>query len=537
MLKRLFNTQSNTITSAAVIIGAASLASRLLGVLRDRILAGQFGAGETLDMYYAAFRIPDFIFNILVLGALSAGFIPVFIDYLENNKKEEAWLLVNNLINIGLVFLLALCGLLIIFTPILISWLTPGFDVYQLSVTSHLTRIMFLSPILLGLSGIFSGVLQSLKKFFIYSLAPIMYNLGIIFGALFLAPKLGVSGLAWGVVLGAFIHMLIQWPPVRQSGLAYRWFFDLKDKGMRKIFKMMVPRTLALIISQINLIVITVIASTFIAGSIAVFNFANNLQSFPLGIFGVSYAIAAFPALASFAAQKNKQGLVETFSAAFRQIMFFVIPASVLLIVLRAQIVRVILGSGLFNWQDTIMTADTLALFSISLFAQAVLPLLVRVFFAYHDSRTPFYIGLISAGANIILSLLLGKKMGVAGLGLAFSISSILNMVLLWLVLRLKLGSLSEKQIFISVGKILIAGLMMGLFIQSFKYIIEPAVRMNTFLGILLQGLIAGLVGLAVYFTVGLILRSPEMLVFKEICQKHLFRKKLPVELDESAGR
>ncbi|MFH1226231.1 MAG: murein biosynthesis integral membrane protein MurJ [bacterium] len=536
MLKRLFNTQSATITSAAVIIGAASLASRLLGVLRDRILAGQFGAGETLDMYYAAFRIPDFIFNLVVLGALSAGFIPVFVDYLENNK-ETAWRLVNNLINVGLIFLLLVCGLLIILTPKLIAWLTPGFDLYQISITSHLTRIMFLSPILLGLSGIFSGVLQSVKKFFIYSLAPIFYNLGIIFGALFIVPSQGVDGLAWGVVLGAFMHALIQLPAIRQSGFVYYWLFDLKDAGLKKILKMMVPRALALITGQINLIVVTIIASTLVAGSIAVFNLANNLQSFPLGVFGLAYAIAAFPSLAVLAGKKDTAGVVETFSSACRQIMFFIVPASVLLIVLRAQIIRVILGSGLFDWQDTIMAADTLALFSASLFAQAVLPLLARVFFAYHDSRTPFVIGLISAGVNVVLSFMLGKQMGVAGLALAFSVSSVINLILLWLALRLELGGLDEKRIFISLAKFLTAGLMMALVVQGGKYIIGPQVSMSTFGGVLAQGLAAGSVGLVIYFFTGLLLRSPEMLIFKEVCQRRLFRKKLPVGLDETAGR
>lgn len=536
MLK-FFSRESSTITSAAVIIGAASLASRLLGVIRDRILAGQFGAGETLDMYYAAFRIPDLIFNLLVLGALSAGFIPVFINFWENKKESEAWRLVNNLINIGLVFLILLCTALIIFTPKLITWLTPGFNFYQIEITSRLTRIMFLSPILLGLSGILSGILQSLKKFFVYSLAPIMYNLGIIIGALFFVPVMGIYGLAWGVVMGAFMHMVIQLPVVRQSGFVYQWLFDLKDRGMRKVMIMMVPRTLALVVSQINLIVITAIASGLVSGSIAVFNLANNLQSFPLGIFGISYAIAAFPAMAALVAKKDKEGLITTFSATLRQIMFFVLPATVLLIVLRAQIVRTILGNGLFNWEDTVMTADTLALFSLSLFAQAALPLVIRVFFAQHDSKTPFIIGLVSAGINIILSWALSSHWGVAGLALAFSISNVINLVLLWLILRIHLGTLGEAGIFLSVGKITAAALMMGISAQAVKYVIEPYINMNTFLGVFAQGLAAGIVGLMIYFLVGLLLKSPEMLVFKDVWHKRLLKMTKATGIDESLGR
>ncbi|MFH1172906.1 MAG: oligosaccharide flippase family protein, partial [bacterium] len=266
-------------------------------------------------------------------------------------------------------------------------------------------------------------------------------------------------------------------------------------------------------------------------------NLANNIQSFPLGIFGVSFAMAAFPALASMATKKDKDGLIEVFSDTLRQIMFFVIPATVLLIVLRAQLVRTILGSGLFNWEDTIMTADALALFSLSLFAQAALPLLIRVFFAQQDSKTPFIIGLISAGINIILSWSLSSHWGVAGLALAFSISSFINLVLLWVVLRLQLGSLGEARIFLSVGKILAAALMMGASAQAVKYIVEPYVNMDTFLGILTQGLLAGLAGLVAYGLVGLLLRSQEMLVFKQVWQRRLLKITKATGIDESAGR
>ena len=537
MIKSLINGESKTITSAAIIVGAASLASRFLGIIRDRILAGEFGAGDVLDTYYAAFRIPDLVFNLLVLGALSAGFIPLFTQYFYGDQasKDRAWSLANEVLNILVVALVILCGLLFVFAPQIMLLITPGFDAEKMSATVTLTRIMFLSPIFLGVSSVLGGILQSLKRFFVYSLAPIFYNIGIIIGALVFVPLWGISGLAWGVVLGAALHFLIQVPTSYYLGFRYKPVLNFKDSAIKKIARIMVPRTLTLAINQLNLVVITIIASTLAAGSLAIFNLANNLQVFPVGIFGISFAIAAFPTLAALALKPDKKDFIHSFSNTTRQILFFIIPASVLLLILRAQIVRVILGSGQFTWENTVLTIDTLAMFTLSLFAQAMIPLLIRGFYAFQNSLTPFVLGLISSVVNIILSLILIKPFGlggyqfdfgIAGLALAFSLSSILNFSLLWIGLRFKAGSLDEKQIVWSVIKISIATLAMAMVTQFMKFGIEPYFGTTTFVGIFLQGLIAGLVGIAVYIVVGLVLKSQEMITFVNSMKKRIFKEK-----------
>ena len=379
MIRRLFSGQINSITIAALLVALSSLVSRFLGIFRDRILAGQFGAGDTLDVYYAAFRVPDLIFNLLVLGALSAGFIPIFTCLIKDpvcrlksifssSPNRDAWLLANNLLNILALSLIILSVIGVVLSPWLIKLISPGFTADKQALTTALSRIMFISPVFLGISGIFGGILQSFKRFFVYSLSPILYNIGIIIGALFFVPYLGVYGLAWGVVLGAFLHLTMQVPAVWRLGFRYQPIFDFRGDNIKKIFYMMVPRTLSLAITQINFMVITVVASTLASGSIAIFNLANNLQSFPIGIFGISFAVAAFPALAAQAFDREK--LIINFSRIFRQILFFIIPATVLLFTLRAQIIRVILGTGEFNWEDTILSIDTLAYFAISLFAR-----------------------------------------------------------------------------------------------------------------------------------------------------------------------
>ncbi|MEK7558005.1 MAG: murein biosynthesis integral membrane protein MurJ [Patescibacteria group bacterium] len=541
MIKQLFHGKINSITTAAILIAVSSLISRFLGIFRDRILAGQFGAGDTLDIYYAAFRIPDLVFNLLILGALSAGFIPIFTSLIKNRedgidkeKNKETWQIVSGILNIVIVSLMFLCVLGIAFAPFFMKLITPGFSGEKLILTIALTKIMFLSPIFLGISAVLGGVLQSFKRFFVYSLSPIFYNIGIIIGALYFVPLCGIYGLAWGVVLGAFAHFIVQLPTVLHLGFKYSFQFNFKNKKIREIGTIVAPRTMSLAISQINLVVITIVASTLAGGSLTIFNFANNLQSFPVGIFGISFAVAAFPALSAVAF--NKKDLVKNISLVIRQILFFIVPATVLLITLRAQIIRVVLGSGQFSWQDTILTINTLGFFSLSLFAQALIPLLVRVFYARHDSKTPFIIGIIVAIINVWLSLLLSSKMGVAGLALAFSIANILNLIILLLALHRKIGPLDELKILISTIKFSSAAIVCGVVIQGMKLIIWQYIDMTKFWGVLTQGVVAGLMGIFIYLAVCSFLKSEELFDFWQSVKRKISLKKVNIQ-DQSEVR
>ena len=253
MIKKIFNHRillnvnpSSSVVSAAFVITIAGLSSRFLGLIRDRFLASTFGAGDTLDVYYASFRIPDLIYNLLILGALSAAFIPVFTGLISKNKEKKAWTLASNLLNLAIFFILAISVFMAIFAPWIMQLITPGFEGEKLSRVVLFTRIMFLSPLFLGMSGIFGGILTSFKKFLIYSFAPIFYNLGIIVGVLVFVRFMGPIGLAWGVVFGAFLHMLFQYPAARHSGFRHQWtgleYFSNKD--VKRVLKLMLPRTL-----------------------------------------------------------------------------------------------------------------------------------------------------------------------------------------------------------------------------------------------------------------------------------------------------
>ena len=526
--RRLVNRPLASITGAAFLVAIFSIASRLLGIIRDHILAGRFGADQSLDIYFAAFRIPDFIYNLVVLGALSAGFIPIFSEMIKKAENSEAnreklVRLASNVFNALVILLTGLSIIGIIFAVPLTGWIAPGFNAEAQAEIVKLTRVMFLSPLFLGMSGVLGGILQSYKRFFVYSLSPIFYNLGIIFGAVVLEPSFGLIGLAWGVVLGAFLHFVVQLPAVFHLGFNYRFFLDLKDRGLRQIAGMMGPRTMSLAISQVNLIAMTIFASSLSAGSLTVFNMANNLQSFPLGVFGISFAVAAFPFLSENA--YHPEELKKRFSSTIRQILFFIIPASVLLITLRAQIIRVILGSGEFDWNDTIMTMNTLGFFALSLFAQATIPLLVRVFYARRDSWTPFILSLVSVIVNIILAWYLRGFFGVAGLALAFSIASIFNFLCLWLFLYYRVGSLDLDRIFISILKFTGAAIGAGITVQLLKSAIWPFIDMETYIGVICQLSVSALGGVGVYVLLCYAMHSEELADAIAV-----FKRRLPVK-------
>jgi len=543
MVGKLINHKSKTVLSAAFILAITALLSRVLGLVRDRLLAGKFGAGDELDIYFTAFRLPDLIYSIMIMGAISSALIPVFAQYFKKDEKD-AWQLIGGLISWCILILVVLSGILILFAPQIVSFIAPGFSDAKRDTTVALTRIMFLSPLLLGISSIFSGVLQYFRCFFIYSLAPIMYNLGIILGIIFFVPKIGLIGLAWGVVLGALLHFLIQFPSAIYSGFKFNGFLKLHT-GIGKIFKLTIPRTIGLAGAQINYVVITAIASSLAIGSIAVFNLANNLQYVPIGIIGISFSMAVFPRLAESSVEENKEKFSHDFSTVFNQILYLVLPITVIFFVLRAQIVRIVLGTGQFGWADTRITAAALGIFAISVFAQSLIPLISRAFYSLHNTRTPVSIGLISIGLNILMSFgfvwILNKQnifselfssifklegiknFAVLGLPLALSLSSIFNFIFLMKAFNKKIKEYNVKSILKSVFKIIISCILMGTIVYGLLHAFDLFFDTKTFIGLFLQTGISGLIGIGIYFVISLWFKLPESMA---VAKRFLFKNK-----------
>lgn len=513
------NHRARNTTSAAFILAATTLLSKLLGLLKIRIFTSLFTTDQ-LDIYFAAFRIPDLLYNILILGGISSCFIPIFAQYWQKSK-EEAWRFCNNVFSIFFLILVVLSLILGIFTPLLMKVVAPGFKGEKMDLVILLTRIMFLSPILLGISNIFGSLLQYFSRFLVYSLAPVMYNLGIIFGALFLGPKIGIVGLAFGVVFGALLHLLIQLPSVILVGFRFKPVFDFFHRGLRKLLKMMVPRTIGLFAQQVNLIIITALASTLLAGSISIFNIANDIQFIPISLFGISFAVAAFPSLSRSFFNGQRERFVQKFASTFSQILFFTVPLSVLFFILRAQLVRIIAGTQLFSWQDTRLTAGCLGLFSLSIFAQSLIPLLSRAFYSFQDTKTPVKISIASIILNIFLAFVLVSifanngivssffqsflkleelsDISVVSLPLAFSLSSVFNFVWLFFALEKRLQVDLKRILRDSFLRISLLSVFSGFVCYGLLYLFAPIFKLNTLLGVSLQAGISGGVALIFY--------------------------------------
>lgn len=532
MIKRILNSKVNTIASAAVILGAASLISRLIGLYRDRVLLGMFGTGRELDIYYAAFRIPDFVYYFLIFGVISAGFIPVFISYIQSDK-EKLWYLANDVLNLVLSVLIVVCFLAIVFMPYLAKLIAPGFEPESLAMMIKMTRVMMLAPFFLGISALFSGILQSFRRFLIYSLAPIMYNLGIIFGALVLVDYFGLMGLAYGVILGAFLHMAVQLPTAYLLGFRWRPVFDLKFNGFKRVLRLVGPRFLSVLCYQITFWFFTAFASLLAVGSIVVYNTAYNIFCFPLGILALSFAIAAFPKLSESAQKGDKKEYVRTFSSTFRQILFFILPAAALFIVLRLQIVQVAFGSGQFVWPDTLRIGQTLMFFCLGLFAEGLVLFLIRCFLAWEDAWTPFMLAFLAAVIRISAGWYFSRSLGVAGLALGFALGSVFLALTLSIFLYRKVGFLDEKNILVSGFKILLFALASGslsYFVLGYLTFLLPAVNP---LKMFLKGGVAGLLGLALYFFLSWIFQLEEFKLFAFSLSKRLPFKKLPRRMGE----
>jgi len=532
MIDRILNSKTNNFTAAAFLIAISTFLSASLGLLRDRLLAGTFGAGETLDVYFAAFRIPDLLHGILVAGGISAAFLPIFSKEFEKERKR-AFLFANNILNFSLISLFIISILLCIFTPQILKLIAPGFSKEQIRESIFLTRIFFLSPIFFSISSILSGVLQYFDKFLVYSLAPILYNLGIISGILFFVPRFGIYGLGYGVILGAALHVLIQIPAAKSSGFYYSRILDLKDTSFSSALKLMIPSAIGSGFSQLNLIIITALSSLLIPGTISIFTFSKNLEYFPISMIGVPFAISSFPILSKLWAINDKEKFWNCFSSVLRKILFLIIPVSALIFILRAQIVRIVLGTGEWGWLETRLTAACLGTFSFSMFALSALPFFQRSFYAICDTKTPTFLQIFNVLLNIVFSLvfliLFGSEniisrlvrdflklenienIKVLAFPLSLGISGIVQTFILFSIFVRKVGFSKFGEIIDSFKKILILTFITGQAVWLFLRPLAGAFDLDTFFGVLFQAGFAFFFGILFYLGGAFVLKMPEL--------------------------
>lgn len=499
--------------SGVFLIAFFSIVSRLAGLLRDRLLAANFGAGDILDSYYAAFRLPDLIFNTLIFGALGSAFIPQFVKLWQTNKNQ-AIVLANNLINILTFIVIILTIIFWFFAPQLVPLFTPGFQQINQNLTITLTKIMLLSIIFFSLSTVMSSILNSLHKYLFYSIAPVFYNLGIIIGILFFLPLWGIKGVAGGVILGSILHFLIQLIDVKKAGWRYQFIFQF-DQLLKKVLKLMLPRTIALLANQINQIIITLLSSLLKSGSLTIFNFAINIQYLPINIFGISLSTVTFPYFSQYWANNDYKNFQAKLIESFRQILFFSLPISMFLIIFKKEIVLLLLGVGKFSQLAVEETGLALAYFSISIFAQSLLPVITKAFYAQEDTKTPVKISLIAIILNIILAMLLMKKMQIFGLVLSFSLAAIFNFFCLFFIIKKRINLGSETGLKKYTCQILLISLGAIIISYLFLILINIIIVNNIFIILLIKLSFTFLIFSIIFYLLSMILKIKETIILK----------------------
>jgi putative peptidoglycan lipid II flippase len=510
------------LVTASLILTAAALASRLLGWIRLLVIGSQFGASRELDAYFAAFRIPDAIFQLVVAGALSAALIPVFQSYRARGQDAEAWQLASSVINLVLIALAGLSLLMAIFAPLFVPIVAPGFDAPTTELTVRMTRIMLLSPVLIGMGAVVTGILNSHQQFTVPAIAPLLYNLAIIGAAIFLAPIMGVEGLAVGVAIGSMAHLVVQLPNLAKVGQRYDLTIGLGHPGVRRVALLMGPRMLGLAAGQLNFLVSTVLASGLPEGSLTAYNYAFQLSQIPVGVVGVSIAVALFPTFSQDAALGRIGEIRRQVANAIRVLVFVAAPLMAIMIVLREPLTSVFYQYGLFSQAATDRTASTLLFFAIGLVGHIVVHVLTRAFYAMQDTRTPVAWAIVAVAVNVPLMVTLVGPMGVEGLALALSISSVLEVVGLMWSLRRRIESVEEAALLRSLGRAGVAGFAAGLLMLGGLTVVEASMSALLDNSVARIAVLLGLsaAGAAIFLLVAAALRSPELEQLRRVIRR-----------------
>lgn len=528
----ILNREISGLHQAAYLLGFFAICSQVLALFRDRILASRFGAGDTLDLYYSAFRIPDLLFVTIASLVSISVLIPFLIERFEKGE-EEAKEFIDSVFTFFFGFMFVAGVIAFFAAPYLMSLFFPAFkNSESFPELIKLTRILLLSPVFLGFSNLLASITQVHRRFFMYAISPVVYNIGIILGIVFLYPVFGVSGLGFGVVMGAFFHFAIQVPFIASQKMLPKFRLKISFEFIKKIIYTSIPRTITVSSNEIAKLFLISFASFFVTGSISIFNFSLNLQSVPFSIIGVSYSLAAFPTLTRLFSGGHHEEFLKQIVTSTRHIIFWSIPVSVLFIVLRAQIVRTVLGAGEFNWDDTRLTAAALALFVFSLLAQNLVTLFVRSYYAQGKTKTPLVMNLLSAGFIVLSSFGLVKLFEaslffrnfiesilkvsdtpgtvVLMLPLGFTLGSIINLVIYWFAFSRQFKTFSScvSRTFFDVFS---ASVIMGFVTYSFLAVFDSVFDINTLVGIFMQGFFSGIIGIISAVITLILLKNKEL--------------------------
>lgn len=543
---KAFTSQQHTILSAATVIAAIYLFSAFLGFIRNRLLSGFFGDSVELGIYFAADDIPSLIFSLIVSGALSAAFIPAFTKSYKQSEND-GWYLTSSIMNISLVAFLII-GVFIMFGAKTIAQEVIARDSSlseeNLVLMASIMRVMMLAQIILICSSFFTSVLQSFKRFVIPSLAPVFYNIGIIIFILLFINRLGVFAPAWGMVFGAILHMSVQLIAVRKLGFKYSFNFDIKSSLVRSVYKLMAPRAIGQAAQKFLNPLYTNLALFISAPSNVILTFATDIQMLPVRIFGMSIGQAALPILANAYKEEDTKEFSDLLLKTIRQIIFFVLPVSILMFILRVPLVRLTIGARKYSWEATVMTAYTLGFYCISLVAQSLILVLARAFFAMHDTKTPLKVSLVAILVNAFTAILFVRYMGLGvwSLGLSYALGSLVDAILLFYYLSIRLKNLEMAAFINSINRITLASLIMGLALyipyRAFDVLIFDTTRT---VGLILLTGIVSLIGFITFMFCAWLFKIEEFNLIIETIDNRLLKKgflgSLGLNLDRLVSR
>ena len=459
------------IARAASLVSVALVISSLTGLLRQILVARAFGTSDAMGAFIAANRISETLFSLVAGGALGSAFIPTFTSLLAKEKRRDAWRLASSIFNLILIITILLAGLAAVYAPQLVRYvIAPGFadDPVQEALAISLTRLMLPAAVLFALSGLVMGILNSRQRFFIPALTPAMYQLGMIFGVVVLTPKLGIYGLAWGVVIGAASHLLLQLPLLLKQDGAYSPTLGLRSPDVREVARLMGPRFLGVAVVQLNFWINIRLASMQPDGSVTAIQMAFTLMLMPQAAIAQSIATAALPTFSAQVARNQISEMRNSLASSIRGILLLSVPASLGLILLREPIISLVLQRGEFTAADTKLVAWALLWYAIGFVGHAVVEILARSFYALHDTRTPVMVGIAAMSLNVAFSYLFSYLfqrwgwMPHGGLALANSVATALEMVGLILIMRMRLRGLGGSAIWPGLGKALAAGILMS---------------------------------------------------------------------------
>jgi putative peptidoglycan lipid II flippase len=458
--------EKKRIARAAGLMSVATLISRVLGYVRDMILAFYLGATGLSDTFFVAFRIPNLMRELFAEGSMASAVIPVLTEY-QSRDREETVRLVRITFTFILIFVGIICVLGIVFAPALVTVIAPGFldSPEKFSTTVLLTRIMFPFLLFISLAALLMGALNAKRVFFIPALAPAMLNVTIITTVFLLVSRVGepVVAVAIGVALGGIVQFAFQTPSFLRQGYSVRPHAGFRHPGLLKMAKLVLPATVGMAVAQINIVVSNILASFLAEGSITYLFYSMRLVQFPIGVFGVAMAMAVLPSLSEHATNKRYDLLRDDFSFALRLLFFIGVPAMAGLIALREPIVNLLFQRGMFDYSATRGTADALLYYATGVWAFVGVRVVTATFYSLQDTRTPVKVAAVALTANILLSLMLMGPMKHTGLAFANALSSMINFLLLFALLRRKLGGLQTKRVITSLFRTGAASLAMGL--------------------------------------------------------------------------